>query len=494
MKNRSLLLFVSMILSVTMLLCACGNLSSTANETAAVAPTSSALVVESTSQNTETAPQGNQPQGTPPDGQPGNGNPPQGGMPGGAPGSDTSAASISGAFTVDGQTASEDGKTYAASGADESAILVSNGGSLTLTNATITSSGDSSSSDNSSFFGQNAGVLAQSNSSVTLSDSNVTTSGDGANGVFATGENVRVDLKNVTIDCIGQYAHAVMATLGGTMKLTDVDMTTAGASSGAIATDRGGGTINVQGGKVLTTGQNSPGIYSTGDINIANADISSSGSEAAVIEGANSITLTDTKLSSSLEGKWGVMIYQSMSGDAQGTEGDFSMNGGSLAYTSASGPMFYVTNSTGNIHLSKVAVTVTSGELISAAAGNWGNAGANGGNVVLTADAQALSGAVNADEISTVSLTLQNGSTLNGAIDSANKAKQASLTLDASSTWTLTADSYLTVLSDEKGISGSAVTNITGNGHTLYYDPSLNAYLNGKTYGLNGGGTLKPLN
>jgi hypothetical protein len=105
-----------------------------------------------------------------------------------------------------------------------------------------------------------------------------------------------------------------------------------------------------------------------------------------------------------------------------------------------------------------------------------------------------LSGAVNADEISTVSLTLQNGSTLNGAIDSANKAKQASLTLDASSTWTLTADSYLTVLSDEKGISGSAVTNITGNGHTLYYDPSLNAYLNGKTYGLNGGGTLKPLN
>jgi len=42
-------------------------------------------------------------------------------------------------------------------------------------------------------------------------------------------------------------------------------MSTAGANSGAIATDRGAGTINMSGGSVTTSGADSPGIYSTGN-------------------------------------------------------------------------------------------------------------------------------------------------------------------------------------------------------------------------------------
>jgi hypothetical protein len=66
--------------------------------------------------------------------------------------------------------------------------------------------------------------------------------------------------------------------------------------------------------------------------------------------------------------------------------------------------------------------------------------------------------------------------------------------LDLGSTWKLTADSYVTGLSLAAGISGSAITNIIGNGHTVYYDPSsaLNSALAGKTYSLRGGGYLKP--
>jgi len=65
-------------------------------------------------------------------------------------------------------------------------------------------------------------------------------------------------------------------------------------------------------------------------------------------------TLVDTDLSSSMADKWGVMIYQSMSGDAQGTRGVFTMGGGSLANTATTGPLFYVTNSTGVITLQGV--------------------------------------------------------------------------------------------------------------------------------------------
>ena len=278
-----------------------------------------------------------------------------------------------------------------------------------------------------------------------------------------------------------------MASGGGTVTLTDVNISTAGASSGAIATDRGGGTITATGGTVATSGANSPAIYSTGAITVTNGTLSSSGSEAAVIEGGNSITLNDSSLTSTLTGKWGVMIYQSMSGDASGTKGTFTMTGGSLT-SATGGPLFYVTNSTGVITIKGVAVTAGSGVLIKAATGNWGTSGSNGGTAVFTADGETLTGDLVSDSSSSISATLQNGTTLTGTIDS------AALTLDASSVRNVTGDSTLTSLSDASGISGTTVTNIHGNGHTVYYDSSLaaNNSLGGQTYGLTGGGQLVP--
>ncbi|MGD0610219.1 MAG: hypothetical protein ABSB41_01800 [Anaerolineales bacterium] len=410
--------------------------------------------------------------------------------------SSTSTSTATGAYTLNGGSASQNGQTYTGSNVDESAVYVTDGGVLTLGKATITTSGNTSSQDNSSFYGINAGVLATGGSTINLSNSSVTTSGTGANGAFSTGAGTTVTLSNVKITATGDGAHAVMATQGGTMVVTNVDMTTAGGSASAIATDRGGGTITVTGGTVKTTGMNSAGIYSTGNITVTNGTFTAEGAEAAVIEGANSITLTNTSLSSSKAGKWGVMIYQSTSGDAQGTKGTFTMTGGSLAYTATDGPLFYITNSTGVITLKGVSLTAASGTLVKAASGSWGNSGSNGGTVLLTADGQTLTGNLVADNLSSITLNLQNGSSLTGAINPDKTAKATNLTLDSTSTWTVTADSYLSGLSDASGISGSTITNIIGNGHTLYYDASLaaNSQLGGKTYTFSGGGSLKPAN
>jgi hypothetical protein len=413
-------------------------------------------------------------------------------VPAGSGSATDTSGSISAAYTQTGGTETKTGGTYTASDTDQSAILVTGGGSLTLTGATITTSGDTSSNDQSSFYGLNAAVLANDASQITLSDSSITTSGTGANGAFAEGSSSSVTLSQVMIDATGDGGHGVMATNSGTMTLTDVDMTTAGKNSGAIATDRGGGTIVATGGTVTTSGQDSPGIYSTGDITISNGTISASGAEVAAIEGANSISLVDTDLSSSMADKWGVMIYQSMSGDAQGTRGVFTMSGGSLANTAATGPLFYVTNSTGVITLEGVQVTAASGTLLQAAAGRWGNSGSNGGTVLLTAEGQTLVGDMTADDISSITATLQNGSALTGAINAAHTAQVVNLTLDGSSTWTVTADSYLTCLSDPDGISGTAMSNIIGNGHAVYYDASACPALGGQTFTLNGEGTLQP--
>jgi hypothetical protein len=77
-------------------------------------------------------------------------------------------------------------------------------------------------------------------------------------------------------------------------------------------------------------------------------------------------------------------------------------------------------------------------------------------------------------------------------VNPAHTAKAVGLTLDASSTWNVTADSTLTCLTDPEGISGTTVANITGNGHTVTYDAAACSELSGQTYTLSGGGTLQP--
>ncbi|NMB54970.1 MAG: hypothetical protein GYA15_09740 [Leptolinea sp.] len=397
------------------------------------------------------------------------------------------------AYKQQGGSEIKTGQTITASENDQSGILVTDSGTLSLSNSKITTSGNTSSQDSSSFAGVNAAVLAINNSTIHLEDSTITTTGEGANGAFAVGKGSTVDLSNVVIDATANGAHGVMATRGGVLTLKDVDITTRGESSAALATDRGGGTITAVGGNIATTGNNSPAIYSTGNIIVKNMRMSATGSESAVIEGANTITLNDSVLTSSMENKWGVMIYQSMSGDAEGIQGTFSMSGGELTNTASSGPLFFVTNSIGVINLSGVTVVANSGELIDASANRWGNEGTNGGTVIFTADNETLSGSITADKISSINISLMNNSSLKSAINPTHSAKEINLTLDGTSHWTVTANSYISKLINPAGISGTSITNITGNGFTVYYNPTNCPDLGGKTYSLDGGGVLTPV-
>lgn len=479
---RKFLRLLYILVIVAILLGACAPVISTTTPATA---TSSGATAQSTAISTQKA------VGAPPSGDPG-GNPP----PGTGTGSssiETGLATASGAYTLDGDTQTQTGQTYTATKDDQSGVYVINGGQLTLNNATVNTTGNTSSDENSSFYGLNAGVLATTGSSVTMNGGTITTTGSGANGAFAAGSGASVTLKDVTINAAGDGGHGVMATLGGSVTLTNVNMNTSGPHSAPIATDRGSGTINSTGGTLTTSGADSPCYYSTGVLNITNSTCQATGSEVAVIEGANSVILTNSTMISNVADKWGVMIYQSFSGDAEGSDGIFTVNGGSLSYTDPKGPLFYITNTNGHVTLKGVNVTATSGILLKASGNErWGTSGSNGGTADFKADAQTLNGNFVADKISTLTISLQNGSKLTGAINAENSAKAANLTLDSSSTWIVTTDSYLTCLTGAT-ISGTSITNITGNNHTVYYNSSACSALGGKTYTLNGGGTLVPM-
>jgi hypothetical protein len=238
---------------------------------------------------------------------------------------------------------------------------------------------------------------------------------------------------------------------------------------------------------MTTAGEGSPGIYSTGNIKVSDSVITATGSEAAVIEGKNSISVTNVTLSGAK--KCGAMLYQSFSGDAEVGTSIFTMNGGSL--TAAAGPLFYITNTNSIIELYGADLTAVSGTLLTASADRWGNTGSNGGVVTLKAENETLSGNITCDNVSSVTVILQNSTDLTGSINAETTASSMSLTLDSTSEWNVTGNSYLTSLTDED----STLANIKDNGYTVYYDAddSTNSWLEGETYTLTDGGKLTPV-
>jgi hypothetical protein len=420
----------------------------------------------------------------------------QGGGQGGAPGgnaagtSSSESAELTGATTVDGETQTLDSQTLSSSGADENVLLVTGGGTASVTNSTLNKTGDSSSADNSNFTGLNAILCAQAGSTVKISDSTLTSASEGSNAIFATGNGAKVTASGITINTTGDSSRGLDATYGGTINASDVKITTSGAHCAPVATDRGGGTVTVDKGTLSASGDGSPCIYSTGDITVSNVTGTATGSQCLCVEGKNSVTIKKCDLTGA--GLNGIMLYQSTSGDAD--EGTAVLTAEDCSLTTTSdGPMFYITNTQAEIDLSNTVLNFGSGILVNCAGNNtnnWGTEGSNGGTLTLNASSQTLKGDIDCDSISSVSLALSASSKLEGAADHADTG-DCSVTLDSTSTWTLTGDSYVSALTD----SDTGCANIISGGHTLYYDSSnsANSWLNGQTISLSGGGSIAPM-
>ena len=421
------------------------------------------------------------PEGTPPekpDGESGGpGGPGGNGGPGGGFGGSGTVTQGTSANTIDTDTTVYS-ETYESTGDDENALRV-DGATVTLNGVTVNkSAGKSSNTEDGDFYGQNAALLATNGATLNIENATVTSSAQNGNGVFSYGEGTTVNISNSTIKTSADNSGGIQTTGGGTTNASNLTVETSGNSAAAIRSDRGGGTVNVDGGSYTSNGENSPAVYSTAAITVKNADLTANNSEALVIEGQNSITLENCNVTGNMsdsgtsadENVHNVMIYQSMSGDAEVGTSSFSMTGGSL--TGKHGDLFYITNTHSVITLSGVTLTNedTSANLMTIAGNSashgWGTAGKNGAQVELTADAQTLSGDITVDSISTLDFTLKNNSSFTGTINIVDNAEggtavddNAVVTIEAGSTWTLTGDCTLTSLTNNGTINF--------NGHTI---------------------------
>lgn len=407
--------------------------------------------------------------GMPPEGEMGSA--PDGPMGSGGFGGSGEVTQGTAAATLDKDT-TVSGGAFSSAEENENALRVT-GASVSLTDITIQkSSGDTSNTEDSDFYGQNAGLLATDGADVTLTDSGVITNASGANAVFSYGTGTSVTVSDTVIRTEKNNSGGVHVAGGGTLAASNLDVETQGSSAAAIRSDRGGGTLTVDGGSYVTNGTGSPAIYSTAEVSVSNAALTANHSEAVVVEGKNSVALYDCTVSGSMDGTYGgqsgenihgVMIYQSMSGDADVGQSRFSMTGGTL--TTLQGDLIYVTNTSCGIDLSGVELGLANGCLLRVEGNDgsrgWGTVGANGGSCVLTADGQTLEGLIEVDEVSTLDITLQNASSFSGAINPEGEGGEVHVILEEGSTWTLTADSYVT------SFTGS-MDDVTLNGFTLH--------------------------
>lgn len=443
-----------------------------------------ALTMIACSTDTTSSEPANMPGGNPPGKPGGNSGGGPGGGQGGPGGGNSSSVTYSATVEIsDSET--QTGQTYSSSSSDVSALMISTDKAVTITDPTVSKSGDSNGGDNCNFYGQNAAVLVKGGSTTTITVGTITSDASGANGVFcyggnggqnsAAGDGTKVIITDTVITTTGSGSGGIMTTGGGITEAHNLTVTTSGQSSAAIRTDRGGGTVTVDEGTYTSNGLGSPAIYSTADITVSNASLISTQSEGVCIEGKNSITLNNCSLSANNTKRNGnaqfldtIMIYQSMSGDSSVGTATFSMTKGSL--TSKNGHVFHVTNTNAVINLTNVNITNedAANVLISVCDDGW--SGAKNIATINTAN-QTLAGAVLVGSNSTLTLNLTDGSSFSGYIGGSitnatgstvsTSVGTVNVTLDATSTWTLTEDSYIT------SFTGDA-SRITANGHTLY--------------------------
>lgn len=465
---------------------------------------------ESTSADDKNAPQGEKPDGEPPEkpdgdngeapsgekpdgnnreapsGEKPDGEPPQGDGKGG-PGGQSQGVESYDAVNDYTEDTTVDGETLSSTGTDENVAHISDGAKVSIKNSTITrESSDSQGGDNSSFYGVGAAILATDGEAY-VSNSTIDTDSKGAAGLFAYGDGT-VYAANNTITTKQDTSGGIHAAGGGKLYAWDMTVETNGESSAAIRSDRGGGTMVVNGGTYTSNGVGSPAIYSTADISVNNATLTANGSEAICIEGLNSIHLFDSDLTGNMSDDeqndctWNVILYQSMSGDSEVGNSTFEMDGGTL--TAKNGGMFYTTNTESTITLSDVNITYADdNDFFLKCTGNsnqrgWGESGKNGADCLFTATQQEMQGDVVWDSISQLDFYMTDGSTLTGAVtdDESNAGEggdgYCNLYIGDGCTWTVTGDSTLTSLSNSGTIvdaDGNTVT-IKGADGTVYVE------------------------
>lgn len=347
---------------------------------------------------------------------------------------------------------------------NQNVILVQKTDNAKLKKAELIKTDNSDSEGLSLWRGQNAALLVAPYSQATIENSSISTTGDGASGVVGSGKKVKITATGLTVRTDNRVSQGVGAAYGAEVFLKQSNISTYGFQSPALATaTKTESSLTANDVTLRTYGQNSPLISSTGTMKLTAINGEATNGTLGLLEGDTEVSFTNSQL----KGANGFYLYQSDLGTANKGTTKLNISQSRITETGTA-PLFNIAGTKAQIKLQGTTINQPKNAIflqVVSGADSFSIARTSDSNsqVRLQATQQTINGDILADRGSKVEVKLSQNSTLTGAINPGNTAKQASLSLSKDSVWNVTADSYLTELNNDDATN----SNIHTNGHTV---------------------------
>lgn len=319
---------------------------------------------------------------------------------------------------------------------------------------------------------------------------------NGAANVYSYGLDTVVNVTNSWLYSSGPVSHGLYASGNGTIYGSNIQHFSGGRRSSAFSGDSPVGYVYVSDSVSHTLGIGSAIFYALGAIYADNVVGHAENAPVAFMDGVQNITMANCDCTAGLLG--GMMIFGSQVREAGG---NIWVRDSKITTTGATMPGLWFGNTIVDVELYATELVTASGVLVVANysqvtqdfdyyADYSDNADLAPAEVFITVAESTLTGDLVPYNESYIAWNLTGYSSWTGATYSGYGTAYTDVALDATSNWTLTADSYVQNLTD----ADATAANIISGGYTLYYNPSalLNGWLANQTISLAGGGSITP--
>ncbi|CZR37637.1 uncharacterized protein FPRO_07172 [Fusarium proliferatum ET1] len=394
------------------------------------------------------------------------------------------------------KSVSVDHVTWHADKNDTSIVLVSKNADFAASYSTFIKSGYYSNLNWASFYGFNAAINVANNSVAILDHVNITVH-NGAANVYSYGTGTVVNVTNSWLYSSGPVSHGLYASGNGTIHAKNLQHYSGGHRSSAFSGDSPAGYIYVEDSVSHVRGIGSATYYALGEIHATNVASVSEQGPVVFSDGKQKIYLKDCSAQAGLLG--GAVLFSSSERRAGAV---LDLEDTTIITTGKTMPGLWFGNVIANARLKSVQLNTASGILAVANfsqitqdfnyyGGYVDNPSMKAAEVSLNVLESSLSGDLIAYNKSSISLSLTQYSNWKGTARVGYKSASFGVSLDASSEWTLTAD---TTLQNFTNLDTSN-SNIQSRGYNIYYNSSASAnkWLKSRTIKLPGGGKLEPI-
>ena len=300
------------------------------------------------------------------------------------------------------------------------------------------------------------GVSSTEGGSVTLNNGTVNTSGSAAHGLYAEGAGSTITTNDTNVAVTGNNSYGAYANLGGAIALNGGTVDTSGNSSSAVVAGQGGH-VDVTNTSISTSGSLSYGLYADQTLNSAPlllADVS------------NPASITATNVSIDTQGNWTFGAYARNGGTIDIDGGTITTNG-ERAYGAIAGEGSQLTTSaditTNGYHGHGVQAGDTD-----TPEGDGGHVTLNGGTITTNGDEAYGLHAYGNSDIDGTATVVTHGDLSFGAFAESD----SQITLDGTSITTTGNGAIGVLANNDAGTTGGSVTltngSVTANDRALF--------------------------